>query len=44
MMSKSDHLGSRFEPKSHKNSNKYIPGSSSQNHLKKMPNISKPDP
>ena len=35
IMSKSHNLGSRFEPKSHKNSKKYIPGSSSENHLKK---------
>ena len=35
IVSKSDNLGSRLEPKSHKKSKKYIPGSSSENHLKK---------
>ena len=35
MVSKSHRLGSRLEPKSHKKSKKYIPGSSSENHLKK---------
>ena len=34
-MSKSHNLGSRLEPKSHEKSKKYIPGSSSENHLKK---------
>ena len=35
MVSKSVHLGSRLEPKSHNKSTKYIPGSSLENHLKK---------
>ena len=35
MVSISHQLGSRSEPKSHKKSQSYIPGSSLENHLKK---------